>query len=126
MGTTLRWIGAVVLPFVAMTLTAIVGNFLACTQAPWRDNEYGEPSGLALISTSAISGIMFSCVAYKLAPKYKMATSLVMLSILILFLVYGCVALYEKVGGFGVVRYVTVAVGAIITTAYQAKQSSKE
>lgn len=120
MKTLARWIGALVLPFVAMFIVSILGTIIAYSNipTPWHDPEDGV-DGLALLGASFASGCIYSGVAHSLAPAHKNAATATMVAMLIAVLAVGAVFCFGNIGKFGVLRYLITTVGAVVATVAQ-------
>lgn len=109
-----RTIGMLTIPFIAMLLIATIGYVLAQFPTPWRDASIGEPDSLSLLGTSFFAGIVFSMCAHSLAPRYKNIATICMILLGVILLSAGAVFVYDRIGNFGIVRYVVSFAGMIL------------
>lgn len=121
----LRWVALPVAPFVVMMLVALIGHAWAQTGEPIV--VVGENTdAIFLLSTSVVAGIAYSFTAFNMAPRFKLASVIVMTALLVLLFASCALAdaqLREKVGGFGILHWCLTMAGALGTTIYLARKS---
>ena len=111
----LRWVGAIVLPFVFMLVISLIGLVLANSPipTPWHDPESGQ-DGLTLLGSAFFAGCVFSASAHALAPRKKNMMMVILASIWVAYVVYGIFTAYELVGKLGVLRHAVGIAGIIV------------
>ena len=123
----LRWIALPVAPFVVMTLVALIGYAWAPTGEPIV--VIGENTdAIFLLSTSVVAGIAYSFTAFNMAPRFKQASVIVMMVLLVFMFAFCALAdvqLREKVGGFGILRWCLTMAGALGMTIYLSRKSCR-
>lgn len=114
-GSLLRWIGAIILPFVFMLVISLIGLVFANSPipTPWHDPESGQ-DGLTLLGSAFFAGCIFSVSAHALAPRNKNMMTIVLASVWIVYVVYVMSTAYELVGKLGVLRHAIGIAGIIV------------
>jgi len=125
-GSLLRWIGAIILPFVLMLIISLIGLVLANSPipTPWHDPESGQ-DGITLLGSAFFAGCIFSASAHALAPRNKNVMTVILASVWIIYVVYGMFTAYELVGKLGVLRH-AIGIAGIIATMVSLWQKSKQ
>ena len=114
-GSLLRWILAMILPFVFMLVILLIGLVLANSPipTPWHDPESGQ-DGLTLLGSAFFAGCIFSASAHALAPRNKNTMVVILASVWIAYVVYGMFTAYELVGKFGMLRHAVGMAGIVV------------
>ena len=122
-----KWAGMLILPLGAVIGIILIG-FVAAHMGDTRHPEeyYTTADTLAIWIADVMAGVAFAEITFRLAPRKKLLSTIVMSVLLIVFLLYCSIAAYERFGLSCTINSIVLSIGLVATNCEKIAKRHKE